>query len=126
MRRMTKEERFFYDHAGFSYDPKTETRAQGKRRCAESLARAEDWREQEEADGTLTIEWLADDLPWDGDGDYVPNEVLGCVITIGDETVSLWGIADPDASYRRVIEAELANEAMTGFFEALGNHVRSL
>ena len=34
---MTKQEQFFYDHAGWSYDPKTETPEQGRERCAKDL-----------------------------------------------------------------------------------------
>ena len=32
---------FFYEHAGYSYDPKCETQNQGRRRCARGLAKAE-------------------------------------------------------------------------------------
>jgi hypothetical protein len=38
MKAMTTDQRFFWKHSGYSYDPKTETRAQGRRRCAEALA----------------------------------------------------------------------------------------
>jgi len=47
--KMTATERFFWKHGGFSYGP-NETKAQGKRRCAEEMAQAEayaqdcDWR----------------------------------------------------------------------------------
>ena len=38
---MMNAQQFFYDHAGFSYNPATETRDQGKIRSASDLARAE-------------------------------------------------------------------------------------
>lgn len=105
---MTQAERFFYTHAGYSYDPKTETRAQGRRNCARTLADAERWAQ----DTGLTFTWDADDTPWDGDGP-APQEVLGCIARYADGrfAASLWGIADPSRAYARVIEAELACEA---------------
>ena len=104
---------FFIEHAGFSFDPKVETEEQGKRRCAEALAAAEewaqevgvrfDWREDFEVDhqkefdcyadgGPETCEWVAAML----NGELVAS--LGCV-------------DDATPEYRRVIEAELALEA---------------
>jgi hypothetical protein len=40
--------------------------------------------------------------------------VLCCVLKDGDGNVlaSLCGITDPDSNYRRVVEAELASEAL--------------
>lgn len=105
---MTTAERFFYKHAGYSYDPKSETKAQGRRRCARLLADAETWA----ADAGLTFTWEWDETPWDGDGP-APSEVLGCIARWPDgrHAASLWGIADPSRAYARVIEAELACEA---------------
>ena len=33
---------FFFTHAGYSYDPKTETPEQGRAKCAQRLAEAEE------------------------------------------------------------------------------------
>ena len=116
MTTMTSAERFFWKHAGFCYDPKTETKAQGKRRCAESLAQAEQYANNL----NFEFEWEFDDMPWDpGDTDYVPTEVLCCRIIDPKNPryslASLCGIADPDENYRRVIEAELASEALVQY-----------
>ena len=121
---MTTQERFFYDHGGFSYDPQTETRAQGKRRCAVALAEAETWAEQM----GMTFEW-----EWDFDGDFGDHDVW-CKPSCGKQhevtmvcakyrdgqvAGSLCGIIDADANYRRVIEAELASEAQAEVFDSL-------
>lgn len=99
---------FFYTHAGFSYDPKTETPEQGRQRCAEAWAKAERaaWE-----DG-CTFEWV-DDPDDCGDGDTTPETREGCIMRneAGEELASLWSIGDADEAYRRVIEAELALEA---------------
>ncbi len=58
---MTPAEQFFFDNAGYNYDPKAETPAQGRTRCAQRLAAAE-----EEADRRgWWVEW-ADDGGEDG------------------------------------------------------------
>lgn len=103
---------FFLEHAGFSYDPKTETPEHGRQRCAEMLADAEanasaigysfEWGK----DGMTSAEWT-DDEPttetWlcmmrDNGGNIV--EVLCGIDFVSGEP---WG--NP---YRRVVEAELA------------------
>lgn len=118
-RAMTASERFFWKNAGFSYDPKTETKAEGKRRCAKQLAEAEAYAQ----DRQWSYEW-----PWDDAGcsgcccenpeckcsSGEPHETLGCVLKDehGKVLESLWGICDPSQSYVRVVEAELALEAI--------------
>ena len=60
---MTADERFFWCHASYSHDPTTETRAEGRRRCARVLVEAETWAR----DTGLTFEWDFDsdaDLSW--------------------------------------------------------------
>jgi hypothetical protein len=56
---MNDRERFFYDHAGFSYDPKHESREQGHERCARELASAELALESER---DLFIVWDHDEI----------------------------------------------------------------
>jgi len=102
--------RFFLEHAGYAAPP-------GRTVCAASLARAE---EQAEALG-LTFEWCEDecpDLSWMDEAEATrEHEVLGCIVRspYGEHLASLWGIVDADANYRRVIEAELAAEALDGY-----------
>lgn len=111
MRTMTTAERFFWKHAGTSWDPKTETRAQGRRRGAEELAAAEAW-----AVDQLAYTWEYDGMRADCTGD-----VFGCVARWRDGSVaaSLWGICDPGDDYSRVVEAELASEARDEAMSAL-------
>lgn len=101
-------EQFFYKHAGYSFDPQTETQEQGRRRCAREMAAVEahalsmGWR----------YDWEWDPAPWDGDAPE-PHEVLGCTLrnAAGQVLASLWGIGDPSPAYARVVQAELAAEA---------------
>lgn len=93
--------RFFYDNAGWIVG----RRAEG----ALELARAERWA----ADNGLGFSWEPD---YDdcGDGGTTPNERFGCILRDVDGNVltSLWSIGDPSPEYCRVVEAELALEAM--------------
>jgi hypothetical protein len=82
--------------------------------CALSLARAE----QHASENDWAAEWVADDCPdlsWMSDEErHREHHVLGCVLkdTDGNVLASLWGITDPDNNYQRVVEAELAAEAI--------------
>lgn len=113
--------RFFSKHAGSSYTPGKETPAQGKRRGAIMLARAE----AEAKKRGWEVEWDHDqdpDLSWADDEQREDiDEVLHA--TLKDEhghvLASLGGItfgrdSMANRNYRRVTEAELA-------WEALGN-----
>lgn len=109
--------RFFFDNGGFSYNPETETEEEGKLRSARDLAAAEAWAKT----NYLTFDWNLDPEPdlsaCDCGEDHGPvytvvlfdpaGVVLGSLggITFGEG--GLWG--DP---YRRVVEAEVAYEAM--------------
>jgi hypothetical protein len=103
---MIRPYRFFFANAGYIVGQ----RAQG----ALSLARAEqhatdnDWSAAWEWDECPDLSWLSErELKQD-------HEVLCCVLKDGDGNVlaSLCGITDPDSNYRRVVEAELASEAL--------------
>jgi hypothetical protein len=112
--------RFFLEHAGYATPP-------GRAACALGLSRAE---ERAKAVG-ITFEWEWDedaDLSWMDDRDRYyhhdggkrhprEHEVLGCIARgpDGEHLASLWGIVDADASYRRVVEAELAAEALADY-----------
>lgn len=93
--------KFFYDHAGYSYDPKVETAAAaGRLRCATALAGAE-----RAARGAVYFDW-----GWESEveGEY-------CVARLDEtgETTSLGGIQGADDNYRRVVQAELALELLS-------------
>lgn len=106
---------WFYDRAGYSYDPKTETPEQGRERAAEILALAEAWAEF----AGLEYQWSDD---WDVGshqefyGEAYDDEPETCeqVYVEGPRGTfaSLGCIDGADQDYRRVIEAELAYELM--------------
>lgn len=99
--------RFFFDNAGFSYDPNVETAEEGKLRTASDLAMAEAWGK---ANG-LTFVWEFDHDD-SSDGDETPEVREACIAYVdGDVVASLGGIGDATDDYRRVVEAELAVEA---------------
>lgn len=105
---LTPDQRFFFETAGFSYDPKTETPEQGRTRCAIQLADAEatylqahkvstvecEWHDDEECD---TCERAAITVHDERSGKRIPLSALG-------------GIVDADDNCRRVARAELALE----------------
>ena len=107
---------FFYDNAGWSYDPSSETSEQGRTRWAIQLMEAEDHAFRE----GYRYEWAND---WEGDHSYTKQsefegyEVATCeTCTLYDEDgnvlASLGCIDDATDDYRRVVQAELAYEAM--------------
>ncbi len=109
---------FFLERAGFSFDPATETAEEGKLRAANALAAAEAWAA--DPANEVSIDWERDyeadlDDNCDCGEDHGPNYV-GIVYVAGEVKASLGavtfgedGLNDP---YRRVVEAELASEAM--------------
>ena len=104
---------FFHKHAGYSVRP-GESKAKGKTRGAQALARAE---AEAEARG-WTVEWEHDPEEWQGDVER-PFEVLTAVLRDADGLVlaslggnGMTGHRKTDADFRRVIEAELADEAL--------------
>lgn len=109
---LTKAEKFFFDNAGYSWTPGAETEEQGHEQAAKQLAKAEQWacaegmRYQWGFDGFDSSEW-SDDEP--------ACPTWQCAMFNGDICAAcLGGIdiendADP---YMRVIEAQLALEAM--------------
>lgn len=97
---------FFRRNAGY-VRRSGESVATAKRRGALALARAE----AEAAARGWRVEWEGDPEPYE---DEDAREVLGAVLRDLDGHVlaSLWGIADPTREYQRVVEAELALEAL--------------
>lgn len=105
-------EQLFFQHAGWSYDPATETADQGKERCARELAHAEAWGKRAGVTFTWENDWSVDhQKEYDCYEDGGPSTCEGCVAWLSGEVVaSLWCIDDATAEYRRVVEAELASE----------------
>jgi hypothetical protein len=113
MSTLRKAFQFFLDNAGYATPP-------GRAACALELARAERYAYEQE----WSWEWRFDDdadLSWMDDAERAKeHEVLGAILNDrdGNHLASLWGIVDPDATYRRVVEAELASEAQARELEA--------
>jgi hypothetical protein len=109
--------KFFYDNAGYSYDPKTETPEQGRANCARILACAELISKSIGMQYSWTIDPGTDSSAFDNDPE--PWALWQCLAydQHGDIVASLHGIdfgrfGHPDSDdYSRVVEAELAAEA---------------
>ena len=114
-------EQFFYDQAGYSYDPAKETQEEGRRRGAILLASAERWAHETGYSYVWAIDTDSDSSDWidddeDGGKHCEPWQVWYCLMRDehGKVVQSLSAIdfgrdgtpcSDP---YRRVVEAELA------------------
>lgn len=117
---LTEDQRFFWEHAGWSYNPKTETKREGRMRGAIALANAEQharserwyytWVEDDDAD----VSWM--DKKARRDYRMGKTKMLGCVLYDSNDEVlaSLWAIhvSGRGDAYCRVVEAELALEAI--------------
>lgn len=120
-KQLTPTEYFFYEHAGYNYDPKTETQEQGRIRCAKSYA-VDETKVQELIDGLgWHYEWSEE---WDIDDSWMDEEekakehtweIASLLDGAGNHLASCGGIVDADANYRRVMEAELAGEALAAY-----------
>lgn len=110
---------FFLKHAGYSYDPKVETPKAGRSRCARELAKAE---RDAKALG-YTFHWdddwyIGNHRDYYGEdsayADHEPKTCESCVCRneAGEVVASLSCIDDATREYRRVMEAELALEAL--------------
>jgi hypothetical protein len=89
---------------------------------AEQYARRNDWEFSWEEDFEPDLSWMDDEES----AQY--HEVYGCVCRDVDGNVlaDLWGIVDPDSSYRRVVEAELALEAQFEVERVWGGSTHSI
>lgn len=102
---------FFRENAGYCTPP-------GKLACALELARAEAWAREEGID----FDWETDQEPVDyqdakGNWKQEEGEICSAYRPCGEcgerrVVASLGGIAGATPEYRRVVEAELAMEAM--------------
>lgn len=112
-------QQFFFDNAGFSYDPQRETEDAGKARCAAQLADAELRLREAIACGVASVQWVHDADGWRDRSENVES-VECCLLFIGESiAASLGAIEDADDNVRRVTEAELALEADDALAEAL-------
>jgi len=127
---MTTQQKFFYEHAGYSVAP-GETKRQGKLRSAKALAAAKTYAREQgwtyaweyDSDGCIGCDCGSSECDCASGADH---ETLGCILrdsepscydswgrpTGGAVLASLWGICGATSEYKRVVEAELALEAM--------------
>ena len=109
---------FFLEYGGYGYNAATETREEGRLRCARGYAAAEAWLVEQPG---FTVEWVQDRDYDPADYDVpVPEVGWGCIVRANGRTESLWAITfDGDGHpsgnpYARVVVAELASELMPG------------
>lgn len=91
---------WFYDHASWGYVPAIQTTEQGHMESARRYADAEVWAEE----NSLEFAWAYDE-------EYY-NLLMCLAYKDGEVVASVGGVDSGDEDYRRVIEAELAIEAM--------------
>lgn len=115
MSRLSEQEEFFYEHAGYSWNPATQREEEGRQETAKALAAAE------VAANELGVEFV-----WESDWDVGSHvEYYGesyrtepetcescCAWLRGDLVASLGCIDDASPEYVRVVEAELALEVL--------------
>lgn len=117
MDTQNKDFMFFYENCGFSYDPKTETQEEGKQGCAKALEIAE----KEARNRGMYYDWDID--PIEDSSSFKkgkPYSLWLCRMYDSTEEMvaSLGGIdfgrdgTPYGKPYKRVIEAELAQEAL--------------
>lgn len=104
---------FFYEHAGYSYDPKTQTEEEGHRETATYLARAEKWAKDHDVSFTWEDDWGVDhQKEFDCYEDGGPDTCEMCAALQDGKVITAIGcVDDATPEYRRVIEAQLAAEA---------------
>ena len=109
---------FFLRHAGYSYDPKTQTKMQGRIQCARRLADAE----RQARNAGFSYRWNEDTLTSEEFSDEKPGWTLwNCAMfnAKGKIVNSMGGIdfgrdRDPWSDpCKRVVEAELAIDGLT-------------
>lgn len=116
MSKRTDAVAFFYEHGGYGWNPATETPEQGHMRSAFALAKAERWAKRKGMTFHWEDDWTVADhaAEFDCYKDGEPDSCEQVVMLDKRETVrgSLGCVDDATDAYRRVVEAELALEAM--------------
>lgn len=111
-------EAFFFEWAGYGYDPKTETPTQGRRHGAQRLAAAERaaWRNGAafvwSVDSDLTSgEWCDEEPAYEQYQCALLDKDGKCQASLHGIDFGREGFPSDGDPYRRVVEAELAQEA---------------
>lgn len=119
---LTKQEQFFYDHAGYSV-AQGETKEQGHERSARELAKAETWALENSYTFETCPDYDADESFMDDEPQEYQDEWRGKAwyVVMHDERLRVvqslcgcFGYSD----YERVVKAELALEEMASVMQA--------
>ncbi len=114
---LSEAEQWFYDHSGFSFDPRTELLRHGRVRTAVLLAYAEKCLRASDC----YVDWQPDEVEWDGDVPY--DGPLSVAILVRDDGRVLATLGscctDGTGDHAREVEAELALEHLTQEHEPL-------
>lgn len=114
---LTKDQAFFFEHAGYSYDPKTQTPEQGRTQCAIDLAAAEEKARNAGVSFMWEIDPDIDSSFFKGNKHRFDAYALWQVTAYSAEGERLDGMGGVDFgrggsprgdTYRRVCEAEIA------------------
>jgi hypothetical protein len=122
---------FFYEHAGFSWNPETQTEDEGRREGAVKLAEAEAWAKSAGVEFEWDDDWEVGDHKEEfGDdsayADGGPDTCESAAAVLDGEIIgSLCCIDDATPEYRRVVEAELALEAHDALFSPVTTFLRA-
>jgi hypothetical protein len=103
---------FFLRHAGYCFDPKTETEIQGRRRCAKALAEAE----RRGTELGLSIEWEDDR---DADTSFLDQKDLFDDDDRANARFHRAIVRDADGTVRAVLGGIHENVALDGFRETM-------
>lgn len=107
-RHLNAAERFFWNNAGWSYDPRKETQARGRTLCAKAMADAEQAYQDAEAYANWCFKIVPDELATFDEG--APRWLMYIEDTQGHVMASLGAVDDDSKDYSRVIRAELSLE----------------
>lgn len=110
-RPLTRDERFFFDHAAWSHHPRKQTPEQGRTEGAVRLAEAEAAYWDANAYASVEFKCAPDYDRRDGD-DEAPMFSMWIEDGDGHFLASLHGVDDDSTGYRRVVLAELASECI--------------
>ena len=121
-RPLTRDERFFFDNAGYAYTPGKQTPEQGRTEGAVNLAAAEAAYWDANAYASVEFKCAPDYDRRDGDDE---GPMFSMWIEDGDGHIlnALHGIDDDSTSHRRVVLAELALECVDELRELVAAEV---
>lgn len=107
---MNRLEQFFYENAGYAYNPASETPEDGRTRGAKALADAE----RAALENGWYCTWGFGEYQYDDAGEATATYYCNLHDADGTILASCGGIDTDNGPYARIIAAELALEAICG------------